>query len=213
MSKVNSQPPKKIGGRETGSDSHGKPPIDIGGNLRRARQQHGYSLEALAHRSGVSRAMLGQIETGKSVPTVTLIWKIADALGLPVSTLLESSKARRAAFLPRATGRLLTRSDGGFTLRAFASPEIDFRAEFYKLTIVAGHRECVDPYARGTRVSLVVTRGVIELCLCDGDAFTIGEGDAILFDADAAQIYSNPGLAEAVAFLVIAPGQNSGPGR
>jgi transcriptional regulator with XRE-family HTH domain len=213
VSKYNSEHPKAIGRRETRSESHSNLPIDIGGNLRRIRLQHGYSLEALAHRSGVSRAMLGQIETGKSVPTVTLIWKIADALGLPVSTLLESTKACRAVLLPRASGRVLTRSDGRFTMRAFTSPEIDLRAEFYELRIVAGHRECVEAYAHGARASLVVTRGVIELSLNDRDCFTLNEGDAILYEADTVQFYSNPGAAEAIAYLVIAPSRNGGSAR
>ena len=48
------------------------------------------------------RAMLGQIETGKSVPTVTLAWKIAQALAVPVAALIEAPRAPRALVMPKA---------------------------------------------------------------------------------------------------------------
>ena len=47
--------------------------VTVGRNLRRLRVKQGYSLERLAKQSRVSRAMLGQIETGKSVPTIGLL--------------------------------------------------------------------------------------------------------------------------------------------
>ncbi len=52
----------------------------VGGSLREIRRRQGHSLDTLAAASGVSRAMLGQIETGKSIPTITVLWKIAAAL-------------------------------------------------------------------------------------------------------------------------------------
>ena len=54
----------------------------VGGNLRRLRTRRGLSLERLAQISGVSRAMLGQIELGQSAPTINVLWKIARALDI-----------------------------------------------------------------------------------------------------------------------------------
>ena len=42
----------------------------VGRNLRRLRRQQRFSLEQLAAHSGVSRAMLGQVEQGKSIPSI-----------------------------------------------------------------------------------------------------------------------------------------------
>ena len=57
----------------------------VGHNLRLLRSRRGYSLERLAQISGVSRAMLGQIELGRSAPTINLLWKVARALEIPLS--------------------------------------------------------------------------------------------------------------------------------
>lgn len=47
----------------------------VGANLRRLRVKRGLSLERMAKASGVSRAMLGQIELGHSTPTINVVWK------------------------------------------------------------------------------------------------------------------------------------------
>ena len=60
----------------------------VGDSLRTIRRQQGHSLDTLARASGVSRAMLGQIETGKSAPTITLLWKVSKALGVTYRVVL-----------------------------------------------------------------------------------------------------------------------------
>lgn len=62
-------------------------PLVVGANLHRVRTQRGPSLERLAKASCVSRAMLGQIENGHSVPTISVLWKITQALGVTFSAL------------------------------------------------------------------------------------------------------------------------------
>src|SRR4029077_4639526 len=66
----------------------------LGANRGRLRTRRGLSLERLARASGVSRAMLGQVELGKSTPTINVVWKIARALGVSFSTLIADASAR-----------------------------------------------------------------------------------------------------------------------
>src|SRR5690606_29563326 len=62
----------------------------VGANLRKLRTRRGWSLERLARASGVSRAMLGQIELEQSAPSINVLWRIATALGVQFSALLGS---------------------------------------------------------------------------------------------------------------------------
>lgn len=55
-------------------------------NLRRQRQ---LSLAQCAALTGVSKAMLGQIERNESGPTVATLWKIADGLQVPFSWFIQ----------------------------------------------------------------------------------------------------------------------------
>ena len=72
----------------------------VGQNIKRLRSRRNLSLEALAKISGVSRAMLGQIETGRSVPTINVVWKIACAFDVPFSTLIAMPNAEAIRMLP-----------------------------------------------------------------------------------------------------------------
>jgi DNA-binding XRE family transcriptional regulator len=88
-------------GDEDAGDGSAELPTIVGKNLRRLRTRRGHSLERLAKLSGVSRAMLGQIETGKSTPTISLLWKVATALDVPFANLLAAQTARGTVVLKR----------------------------------------------------------------------------------------------------------------
>jgi len=60
----------------------------IAGRLRALRAERGWSLDTLAERTAVSKAMLSKIERGQSSPTAMLLGRISGALGLPLSSLL-----------------------------------------------------------------------------------------------------------------------------
>lgn len=61
--------------------------------LRTLRHQRGWSLSRLAEISGVSKAMLGQIERNESSPTVATLWKIATGLNVPFSVFISPPQA------------------------------------------------------------------------------------------------------------------------
>jgi len=63
--------------------------MDIGPVIRARRRARGLTLEALAAGSGVSRAMVSDIERGVKNPTIKVVSQIAAALDLSVSDLLE----------------------------------------------------------------------------------------------------------------------------
>ncbi|MBL3960679.1 helix-turn-helix transcriptional regulator, partial [Bacteroides thetaiotaomicron] len=60
----------------------------VGVNLARLRAERQLSLDALARLSGVSRAMLAQIESARSVPSIKVLCKIAAALKVSVAAFL-----------------------------------------------------------------------------------------------------------------------------
>src|SRR6185295_19006454 len=80
-------------------------------NLRDKRKLRGMSLDELAAASGVSRAALSQIETLKSNPSLSVLWKIAVGLGVPFSELLGES-GPGANLLRRSDAQVLRSADG-----------------------------------------------------------------------------------------------------
>jgi len=163
----------------------------VGRNLRRLRTRQGHSLERL-----------GQIELGRSAPTIGLLWKIATALDVTFATLTASDAGGGTAVLRRDKAKLLSSSGGQFTSRALFPFDGERRVEFYELRIAAGYEESADAHAPGTIENLTVGAG--RLVLFDGEETHLLEtGDAILFEAGRPHRYRNPGPEETVAYLVM----------
>jgi transcriptional regulator with XRE-family HTH domain len=174
----------------------------VGANLRRLRTRRGLSLERLAQISGVSRAMLGQIELGQSAPTINVLWKIARALEVTFSALISARTQSGALVLRSTESKILTSKDRSFSSRALFPFDEPRRVEFYELRLGGGAVEDADAHPPGTSENLVVTAGTIEIDV-GGDTHRLEAGDSILFEADSPHAYRNPGKVEAVMYLVM----------
>jgi transcriptional regulator with XRE-family HTH domain len=63
--------------------------LELGMRVRLARVRNRWSQQQLADESGVSRVTVGSIERGDHAAGVLAVWKLADALGVPIADLLE----------------------------------------------------------------------------------------------------------------------------
>jgi transcriptional regulator with XRE-family HTH domain len=178
-------------------------PVIVGSNLRRLRKAQGLSLERLAELSGVSRAMLGQIETAKSVPTVSLLWRVADALGVPVATLVATEREPTIVVLSRERASVLVTSEGRYAARSLSPANRQRSIGFFELTIAAGHREAFPPAQIGTRHNLVVANGRLTVAVAGDTPITLEEGDAIAFEASNIYAIENAGASSATAYVVV----------
>jgi len=174
----------------------------VGRHLRRLRSKRGLSLERLAQRAGVSRAMLSQIELGQSAPTINVLWKIARALEVTFSALISARSQSGALVLRMADAKLLTSKDRTFTSRALFPFDEPRRVEFYELRLAPGSVEDADAHPPGTSENLVVTAGSLEIDVA-GDTHRLEPGDSILFEADTPHTYRNAGKVETVMYLVM----------
>ena len=176
----------------------------IGARVRNLRTRHRYSLERLANLAGVSRAMLSQIENGQSVPTIVLLNKVADALDVPLVTLVAAPNTRQTIVLKRSTSKVIASADGKFQLRPLFPGENELRAQFYEAIIAAQHSEELEARAGGTKETFVVVRGRIELTVGHDAPLLLDEGDvAFLEQVDRPRTLRNPEADHAVLHFVI----------
>jgi transcriptional regulator with XRE-family HTH domain len=174
----------------------------VGANLRRLRSRRGLSLERLAQRAGVSRAMLSQIELGRSAPTINSLWKVARALNVTFAALVAPRGDTTPVVLPVREGSLLTNHKGTFSSRALFPLGERRQVEFYELRLKTKGEEVAAPHPPGTVENIVVSAGAIEIDI-NGTAHRLDAGDAILFGADVIHSYRNVGSVEAVMYLVM----------
>lgn len=62
----------------------------VGLNVRRLREERGWSQERLAFEADLHRTYVSDMERGNRNPTVIVLQKLANALGVPTAALLES---------------------------------------------------------------------------------------------------------------------------
>jgi transcriptional regulator with XRE-family HTH domain len=175
----------------------------LGRNLRRLRTSRGFSLERFSKACGVSRGMLGQIETGKSMPTIGVLWKIATALDIPFAQLLNEREVRGAHVLRRDETPLIVSENGCFQSRALFPAALEGPAEFYELRLAASHKHSSEAHAPGTRENLVVTSGLVDIAVGHAAPVRLSKGDAILFEANVPHSYHNVTDIEATLYLVM----------
>ena len=67
----------------------------VGGNIQTTRTARGMNQGELAERAGVDRAYISLVENGKQNLTMSALVKLADALSIPVSSIIPNDNYRR----------------------------------------------------------------------------------------------------------------------
>ncbi len=65
----------------------------LGTVLKKRRKERGIGLQELADMSSVSKLTLINIEKGEANPSLSIMWKLANSLQIPISSLLEEEKS------------------------------------------------------------------------------------------------------------------------
>ena len=179
----------------------------LGGRIRELRQQRKLSLEALATRSGVSRAMLSKLERGENNPTLVVAVKIAKALGVTLSQLIGVEEQQRVVVIRRDQRMVFRDPETGFE-RELLSPTFEGKGiEFVRHVIPEGSTSGTVPsHGRGSHKYLVVEQGKLKVTL-DMTEYCLEQGDAFYFDADVRQRFDNIGQGVCSYYLVIGTGE------
>lgn len=64
----------------------------VGLNVLKIRRERSLSQEELSFRSGLTRAYLSGLEAGRRNPTIVSLYKLAEALGVDIESLVRSAK-------------------------------------------------------------------------------------------------------------------------
>ncbi len=159
--------------------------------VKAIRQEQGWSLDRAAKETGVSKAMLGQIERGESSPTIATLWKIATGFQTSLSRLLDSETYDFKGVQLRSADKLRHQPTTDSMLVASLFPYDDrFKFELLELTLPAGYERYSQPHLPGVVEHVTVQSGQIELYIEDRWQ-SFSTGDAIRFAADQAHGYRN----------------------
>lgn len=161
----------------------------IGKNLQDIRKSRKLSLDAVAELSGVSKAMLGQIERGESNPTISILWKIVNGLRISFATLMEDSTPQVTLVKMEDTTPLIE-EDGAYRAYPIFPFEQDRGFEVYNVVIEPGNSHTSEAHYEGVEEFIMVMEGELRVEV-GGETYTLQPSLAIRFAADQPHTYYN----------------------
>jgi transcriptional regulator with XRE-family HTH domain len=180
-------------------------PADISGALARTvaalRAERGWSLDALAARSGVSKGVLVAVEQGRSNPNLATLARIGDSFGVPVTRLLEGAEESVIRISSEADARVLWTGSAGGTGTIIAATPPPWAAELWRWRLEPGERFGGESHAPGLRELTVVESGELTLTVA-GRIYRLRAGEGARFPGDLPHGYANDGSERAVLTMV-----------
>ncbi|MDQ3910780.1 MAG: XRE family transcriptional regulator [Actinomycetota bacterium] len=178
-------------------------PERVGVRTRDLRREQGLTLEELAQRSGVSRAMLSKIERGEKNPTLVVAAKVAEGLDVTLSQLVGVQEGREVVELPRERQMVMRDPETGFE-RQLLSPSFGGRCIEFIRNVLPENSTSGEfpPHRRGVEEYVAVEKGRLKAVL-RGEEYLLEEGDALYFEADIVHRFDNAGDEECSYYLVI----------
>jgi transcriptional regulator with XRE-family HTH domain len=175
----------------------------LGERVRALRRERGLTLNVLAERSGVSRAMISKLERGEKNPTLVVAAKVAEGLGVSLSRLVGVEGRREVVLVPRVRRMIVRDPETGFE-RQLLSPGFGGRGiEFLRNVVPEGSTAGeFPPQRRGVEEYVVVERGRLKATL-GGEEYLLEDGDALYFEADVPHRFDNVGEGECSYYQVI----------
>lgn len=178
----------------------------LGAAVRAARNRLGLSVQALAERAGVSLGLISQVERGKGNPSLQSIQRIAQALGVSASRLLEPP-ADELSVITQGERHILRDDDlspEGQPLRELLSPPGDSRIQLIRTVLPPGFSNAERPYRHIGTESITVLSGA--LLLAHGrQRRQLGPGDSATYGCSTPHWWANDAPAETIVLGAFTP--------
>lgn len=165
------------------------------------RAERGWSLDALAGRSGVSKGVLVAVEQGRSNPNLATLARIGDAFGVPVTRLLEATDDAVVRVSSQDDARVLWSGSAGGSGTIIAATAPPWAAELWRWQLEPGEKFGGDSHATGLRELTLVESGQLTLTV-SGRVYRLGPGESARFPGDLPHGYANESRERAVFTMV-----------
>jgi quercetin dioxygenase-like cupin family protein len=134
--------------------------------------------------------MLINVEQGVANPTIGILLKLSDALGVGLSALVDSPEPSAVKLTRSGEGAVLWSGEAGGRAVLVASTTPPDVVELWDWTLGPGDRHTSDAHAAGTQELLHVLQGAVVIKVAD-QTVTLLSGDALSFPSDVPHAYSN----------------------
>ena len=171
--------------------------------LRELRGKRGWSLDALAKRSTVSRATLSRLENAEVSATVSVLGKLCAAYGLTMSRLLHMIDGDFPPLVRRTMQSVWIDAESGFRRRSVSPPAQTLAAEAVECELEPGSRIAYGrPPGPGLEHHLLLLEGRLDVTV-DGRTHDLQPGDCLRYQLFGPSAFAAPPCCSARYVLLI----------
>jgi transcriptional regulator with XRE-family HTH domain len=159
--------------------------------LKTLRRERGWSLDKTAEETGVSKAMLGQIEREESSPTIATLWKIASGFGTSFSSFIEEIRTDLKKPIHR-TGKTkrLHPQDKKFRVLSLFPFDKELNFEIFIIELLPRSEHLSPPHKHGVIEHVIAVEGEVDVFV-DGTWQRLKKGEGLRFNANQPHGYRN----------------------
>ncbi len=175
--------------------------VDVGTRLKDLREARKISIRGLASKSGLSANALSMIERSKTSPSVSTLYKIADALGVPITEFFSPRSEKINAILVKADERTRVPFARG-VWEGLGGDQFVGRVEPFVLTLESGASSGPHNMIHSGHEFVFCLRGHLEYQV-EKQVFQLDPGDSLLFAAHLNHRWRNPGTVVTNALILL----------
>ncbi|NYB74962.1 helix-turn-helix transcriptional regulator [Sedimentibacter hydroxybenzoicus DSM 7310] len=158
-------------------------------NLKELRTERNLTLGQLSKISGISKAMLSDIEKGNSNPTINTIWKIANGLNVPYTKLMDGIE-KEATVIRKTDSVMQTGETEHYRVYCYFTNTPVRNFELFYVELDAQSSNASIGHSEKSQEYIYIIQGELVLHTEAGD-YTLNVGDSLVFDSSIGHTYIN----------------------
>ncbi len=175
--------------------------VDVASSLRELREARGISMRTLATKSGLSANALSMIERGKTSPSVSTLYKLADALGVSITAFFGAETEKKQIVFIKSDERTRMSFTRG-VFEALGGEQFSGRVEPFMLTLESGSSSGPHNIVHSGHEFVFCLRGQLEYYV-EKQVFLLSAGDSLLFASKLQHRWKNPSKNVTNALIII----------
>jgi transcriptional regulator with XRE-family HTH domain len=165
--------------------------MDVGIRLRELRQERDLSMRSLARLSGLSTNALSMIERGRTSPSVSTLYKLSEALGVPITAFFRTELPRHNIVFRKEDQRSRVQFQRGLW-EGLGGESFIGRVEPFMLTLESGATSGPHSLVHSGHEFVICLKGQLEYEV-EEQRFSLQPGDSLLFASRLHHRWRNPG--------------------
>jgi DNA-binding XRE family transcriptional regulator len=181
--------------------------VTVGNKVRSMRKEKGMTLAKLSEITGLSQAIVSQIERGMANPSFTTLAQLAHGLDIPVGKFFIGQEQTKSPVVRKSGRRSLkgvTRESVGEAVHELLTPGLNGGIEAQWIMSPPGHDTSSTPFSHSGEEFCYIVSGRKDVYL-DGVCHSLSEGDSITYSPEIPHWYKNGYEEICVAIWVNAP--------